>query len=153
MRSTRATTDDYALDPVLDFMRLLWSIEHLLQRRSKWMENELGITGPQRLVLRVVGQFPGLSATELAHIVRLHPSTITGIVQRLVARRLVQRQRDAADARRVRLRLDARAASHLRSSRGTVEKAVSMALGRAGAANVRSARKVLQEIMRALSAR
>ena len=45
-----------ALDPVLDFMRLLWSIEHGLQRLSKRMEAELGITGPQRLVLRVVGQ-------------------------------------------------------------------------------------------------
>ena len=57
------------------------------------MESELGITGPQRLVLRVVGQFPGLSAGELAHIVRLHPSTITGILQRLVARGLLERKR------------------------------------------------------------
>src|SRR5262249_10104350 len=42
----------FALDPVLDFMRLLWSIEHDLQRMSKRMKGELGITGPQRLVLR-----------------------------------------------------------------------------------------------------
>jgi DNA-binding MarR family transcriptional regulator len=75
-------------------MRLLWSIEHGLQRMSKRMENEIGITGPQRLVLRVVGQFPGLSASELAHIIRLHPSTITGVPQRLVARGLLERQRD-----------------------------------------------------------
>ena len=74
------------LDPVLDFLRLLWSIEHGLQRVSKRMEAELGITGPQRLVLRVVGRFPGLSAGELAHIVRLHPITITGILKRLVSR-------------------------------------------------------------------
>jgi MarR family transcriptional regulator, organic hydroperoxide resistance regulator len=39
---------DYELDPVLDFMRLLWSIEHGLQRMSKRMESEIGITGPQR---------------------------------------------------------------------------------------------------------
>lgn len=26
-----------ALDPVLDFMRLLWNIEHGLHGRSKWM--------------------------------------------------------------------------------------------------------------------
>ena len=73
---------EYQLDGVLDFMRLLWSVEHGLQRSSKRMESELGITGPQRLVLRVVGQFPGLSAGDLAHIVRLHPSTITGIRRR-----------------------------------------------------------------------
>src|SRR5689334_23622938 len=54
------SVDVSELDPVLDFMRLLWSIEHGLQRMSKRMENEIGITGPQRLVLRVVGQYPGL---------------------------------------------------------------------------------------------
>src|SRR3954463_8302937 len=124
MRSTRATTDDSALDPVLDFMRLLWSIEHLPQRRSKWMENELGMTGPQRLVLRVVGQFPGLSASELAHIVRLHPSTITGILQRLVSNGWLERRQDPADTRRVQLRLKARATPYTKTTRGTVEHAV-----------------------------
>src|SRR5262249_33545881 len=106
MPTTRADTEmEYELDPILDFMRLLWSIEHGLQRMSKRMEHEIGITGPQRLVLRVVGQFPDLSASELAHIVRLHPSTITGILQRLVARGLLERQRDPDDTRRARLRL------------------------------------------------
>ena len=47
------------------------------------MAQEMGITMPQRLVLRVVGQFPDLSAAgDLAHILRLHPSTITGISAR-----------------------------------------------------------------------
>jgi DNA-binding MarR family transcriptional regulator len=136
----------YALDPVLDFMRLLWSVEHGLQRMSKRMEGELGITGPQRLVLRVVGQFPGLSASELAHIVRLHPSTITGILQRLVAGGLLARTRDPADTRRVRLRLKPRAVAFTRTDRGTVEKAVRRALTDAGQPNVRAARKVLTEV-------
>ena len=58
--------NEYQLDPVLDFMRLLWSVEHGLERMSKRMGNELGITGPQRLVLRIVGQFPDISAGDLA---------------------------------------------------------------------------------------
>src|ERR1019366_2492668 len=117
MPSRDATSDaTYPLGPVLDFMRLLWAIEHGLQRMSKRMEGELGITGPQRLVLRVVGQFPGLPAGELAHIVRLHPSTITGILQRLVARGLLERQRDPSDSRRARLRLKPRAAAYTRTS-------------------------------------
>jgi len=140
----------YTLDPVLDFMRLLWSIEHGLQRMSKRMENDLGITGPQRLVLRVVGRFPGLSAGELAHIVHLHPSTITGILQRLVARGLLDRQRDPGDSRRARLRLNAHALPYTRTSAGTVEKAVTQALKRVGASNVRAARKVLAEVARGL---
>ena len=138
----------FPLDPVLDFLRLLWSIEHGLQRMSKRMESELGITGPQRLVLRVVGQFPGLSAGALAHIVRLHPSTITGILQRLVARGLLERERDPGDGRRARLRLNSRALAYTRNSPGTVEKTVTQALTRVGASDFRAARRVLAEVAR-----
>jgi DNA-binding MarR family transcriptional regulator len=153
MRHHDSTSEPtYPLDPILDFMRLLWSIEHGLQRMSKRMEVELGITGPQRLVLRVVGQFPNLSASELADIVRLHPSTITGILQRLVDRGFLERQRDPSDTRRVRLRLKPSALAHTRVSRGTVEKAVTEALEHVGASNVRAARKVLTEIAQRLNA-
>lgn len=142
----RARAGERSLDPVLDFMRLLWSIEHGLERVSKRMENALGITGPQRLVLRVVGRFPDISASELADLVRLHPSTITGILQRLAARGFLERRRDPADTRRVRLRLNRRAYAHTRTQAGTVEHAVRRALARAGAAKVRAARRVLTEV-------
>jgi MarR family transcriptional regulator, organic hydroperoxide resistance regulator len=141
----------YPLDPVLDFMRLLWSIEHGLQKMSKRMESTLGITGPQRLVLRVVGRFPGLSAGAVAQIVRLHPSTITGILQRLVSRGLLQRERDPSDSRRTQLRLNPRAITYARTSAGTVEKAVSAALDKAGATHVRTARRVLAELAQRLN--
>src|SRR5579862_7719271 len=134
------------LEPTLDFMRLLWSIEHSLQRMSKRMEADLGVTGPQRLVLRVVGRFPGLSAGELADIVRLHPSTITGILQRLVAGGFLERESDPGDSRRARLRLKPRALRYTRVSSGTVERAVTQALTRSGASNVRAARKVLAAV-------
>src|SRR3954447_18118515 len=126
----------FQLDPILDFMRLLWSVEHGLQRMSKRMEGELGITGPQRLVLRVIGQFPELSAGELAHIVQLHPSTITGILQRLAKRGLIERKRDPADSRRARLRLRPPALAFTKVSTSTVERPVTEALDRSGPANV-----------------
>lgn len=64
---TKSGAPDPALDPsVLDVMRLLWSVEHRLQSRSKLMEAELGLTGPQRLVLRIGSRSPGRSAGELA---------------------------------------------------------------------------------------
>jgi DNA-binding MarR family transcriptional regulator len=140
-----------SLDPVLDFMRLLWSIEHGLQRVSKRMEAQIGITGPQRLVLRIVGQFPGLSAGEVAHIVRLHPSTITGILQRLVEKGLLERKRDPGDGRRARLRLKPRARAHTHISRGTVERAVTEVLRKVGPSKIRAARWVLLEIARELN--
>src|SRR4051794_13052530 len=124
MPRSRPPALERQLDPILDFLRLLWSVEHGLQRMSKRMEGELGITGPQRLVLRVIGQFPDLSAGELAHIVRLHPSTITGILQRLAKRGLIERKRDPGDSRRARLHVRPAALVFTKVSADTVEKAV-----------------------------
>jgi DNA-binding MarR family transcriptional regulator len=139
-----------ALEPTLDFMRLLWRIEHGLQSRSKQMASAIGITGPQRLVLRIVDQFPGLSAGGLAHIIRLHPSTITGVVQRLVEKGLLAREGDRADRRRVQLRVRPEAKRFTRLSRTTIESAIAGALARVPAAHVGHTRSVLTAIACAL---
>lgn len=140
------------LDPVLDFMRLLWTVEHGLQRTSKRMESTLGITGPQRLVLRIVNRYPGVSAGELAHIVQLHPSTVTGILQRLVSKGLLVRERDPEDNRRVRLQLRGQAASIVRSGPGTVEAVVTRLLARTPATDLRRVRALLSALADALNA-
>lgn len=151
MRDVRPHTSlSASLDPVLDFMRLLWTIEHGLQSTSKRMENSLGITGPQRLVLRVVSQFPGLSAVDLSDIVRLHPSTLTGVIQRLVDKDLLVRERDPEDGRRMRLRARPAAGRYTRVSPGTVEAAVQQALSSVPPAHVKHARAVLAAVAGAL---
>ena len=138
------------LDPILDFMRLLWSVEHGLQSTSKRMEATLGITGPQRLVLRIVTDRPGLSAGEVARIVHLHPSTITGILQRLVRKGLLRRERDRRDTRRVRLYPRPAAKGFVPASATTVESAVTRALANIPEDRVRHARGVLAAIAKSL---
>ena len=39
------------LDDVLRFMRLIWAVDHELERVSKRMEDRIGLTIPQRLSL------------------------------------------------------------------------------------------------------
>jgi DNA-binding MarR family transcriptional regulator len=151
MPRSEPAAEAYQLDPVLDFMRLLWSVEHGLERMSKRMGSELGITGPQRLVLRIIGRFPGISAGDLAHVVRLHPSTLTGILQRLVMRGLIERRSDPADNRRARLHLKPSAGWLTKSSRLTVEKVVTGALESSGPVSVRGARRVLTELAQRLN--
>lgn len=111
-------------------MRLLWGMAHALDRASKRMSQHIGVTGPQRLVLRVVGLFPGLSAGDLAHILHVHPSTLTGILQRLVAQRLLERTAARTDRRRAELRLTPKGVRINQVSEGTVEAAVKRALRR-----------------------
>lgn len=138
------------LDSTLDFLRLLWNIEHRLQSASKRMGARLGITGPQRLVLKVVAENPGISATEVANIVRLHPSTITGILQRLTKKGLLLRAQDPIDTRRARLRVLPTARRFTRRSNGTVEHAVEQVLTRVPDASVHAARAVLAAIAASL---
>jgi DNA-binding MarR family transcriptional regulator len=148
----RSPGERYPLDSVLDFLRLLWAVEHGLERRSKRMEASVGVTGPQRLVLRIVGRFPGLSAGDLAHILQLHPSTITGILQRLTSRGLIARDPDPEDKRRICLRLKPGARAFAKISQGTIEQAVTRALSRTRASQVRAAREVLSAVADALHA-
>jgi DNA-binding MarR family transcriptional regulator len=72
------------------------------------MARELGLTGPQRLVLRIVGRFPGIPAGELAALLHVHPSTLTGILQRLEKSGWVKRRVHPRDRRRVLLGLTER---------------------------------------------
>jgi MarR family transcriptional regulator, organic hydroperoxide resistance regulator len=115
----------------LQFMRRLWELVHALAVRSKRMGRTLGVTGPQRLVIRVVGQAPGATASEISDFLGLHPSTLTGVLARLERQGLLQRRIDAADRRRVRFRLTPAGRRIDRERKGTVEAAVRRAISRA----------------------
>lgn len=129
------------IGPVLGFMQALWALDHALQSASKRMERSLGVTAPQRLVVRIVGRFPGISAGEVSETLRLHPSTLTGILKRLEQRRLVVRRADPADGRRALLELTAAGREIDRAKNGTVENAVRAALKRLPEASSRAARE------------
>jgi len=131
-------------------MRLLWRIEHGLQSTSKRMESTLGVTGPQRLVLKIVDSHPDLTARDLSRIVRLHPSTLTGILARLEVKGLIGRVRDLDDSRRIRLRVRPAARKFTRRSGGTIESAIQGALRRLPPAKVRASREVLAAVAEAL---
>jgi DNA-binding MarR family transcriptional regulator len=146
-RGDRAPRD---LPDVLQFMQRLWAVSHGLETASRRMTVELGVTGPQRLVLRVVGLFPGLSAGDLATILHVHPSTLTGVLRRLVAHRLLMRVDDPRDRRRAVLRLTPQGLSANAVSRGTVEAAVAGALEGLTSRDRGAARRVLEELARHL---
>ncbi len=106
-REKRDQLEGIDLGGVLSFLQVVWRLDHALQSRSKRMAVGLGVTGPQRFVLRVLSQKPGLSAGELASLLHLHPSTLTGVLRRLEDRGLLSRESDPADARRAVLKITA----------------------------------------------
>ena len=138
------------LPDALQFMRLLWAIVHGLQKRSKRMSSDLGVTGPQRLALRVIGLFPGVSAGTLASILHVHPSTLTGVLRRLAARGMLRRSEHVGDRRRAVLTLTTKGARVNAIRAGTVESAVIEALEAVPAPDRHSAQRVLSRLARSL---
>ena len=124
-------------------MQRLWELVHALAVSSKRMGRTLGVTGPQRLVIRVVGQSPDATAREIADILGLHPSTLTGVLVRLENQRMIQRRVDGADRRRVRFRLTPEGRRIDRERKGTVEAAVRRAMARAEPAMIEATEALL----------
>ncbi len=134
------------LGPVLDFLRALWALDHALQSASKRMETTLGVTGPQRFVIRMIGRFPGISAGEVSELLHVHPSTLTGVLKRLERRGLVVRRSDPADARRALLDLTAKGRRVDANRSGTVEGAARKALEKLPPTAMRQTRVLAEAI-------
>ncbi|HUG55264.1 MAG TPA: MarR family transcriptional regulator, partial [Vicinamibacteria bacterium] len=109
-------------------MRLLWALNHGYDSASKRMARTIGVTGPQRLVVRMIGCFPGISAGELAALLHSHPSTLTGVLRRLEVRRLITRASDPRDGRRAQFGLTTGGRRIDRIRTGTIEAAIRGAL-------------------------
>jgi DNA-binding MarR family transcriptional regulator len=148
---TERDANPAALGTALDFMRLLWSVDHGLDRRSKRMESELGVTGMQRMCIRLIGRFPEVSAGRLAELLHVHPSTLTGVLKRLTDRGFVARDKDPKDARRSKLVLMAEGERIDSTHAGTVEAAVRRALARIPPETIDSARTVLSAVAEELA--
>ena len=131
------------LSEELEFLRLLWAVAHRLSSTAKVMEASLGVTGLQRLVLRLVGQFPGITATRLARILHVNSSTLTGVLKRLEQRGYVERQEDPRDARRALLSLTEVGRALDVSAEGTVEAAVQRLLLSVPEEHLSAARELL----------
>jgi DNA-binding MarR family transcriptional regulator len=151
--SSKAAGESSSLGPVLDFLRLLWAVDHGLTSISKHMRRRMGVTGQQRLVVKLVGRRPGISAGALAEILHLHPSTLTGVLRRLVERGALERRQDPADTRRALFRLTpkGRGIDTIRS--GTVEARVRVALASLPQEDIAVASRVLARLAHALAPR
>ena len=138
------------LGKTLSFMKQLWALSHALDARSKRMQRELGVTGLQRMVVRMVGRDPGIGAGELASVLHVHPSTLTGVLARLEERGFLARSVDAIDARRIRLGLTPRGREIDQDHPGTVEAALRRALARCSPEVVEATREAIGTIIEEL---
>jgi MarR family transcriptional regulator, organic hydroperoxide resistance regulator len=147
-RTTRppSTTPATEPDPVLEFLRLMWAVDHELHRVSKAMIGRLGLTAPQRLAVRFVGRQPSLTPGQLAELLHLDPGTVSGIVKRLESSGLVTRVRSGGDTRRMHLTLTSKGQTVNRRTRGTVEAAARRTLDEVSNADLAAASRLLRRL-------
>lgn len=134
------------LPSTMAFMQLLWTVDHGLRSLSKQMHTRLGLTGPQRLVLRLVGRFKQVAPSELSDLLHLDRGTMTGIVERLVERGLLVRVKDSQDRRSYSLRLSREGRRMDRETSGTVEACVRKTLAALPPAKIAAAKAVLRTL-------
>jgi DNA-binding MarR family transcriptional regulator len=138
-------------DPTLLFLRTVWALDHGLQSHSKRMKAQKGVTGPQRLVLRMLELGPGTPPSELARALCFHKSTVSVILRSLEHARLVDRSPNATDGRAVVLTLTPKGRRVVQQRSGTVEAAFRETLEKLPPRDVKIAQRVLDALSGALA--
>lgn len=136
-------TEEFPLDKAVGFMRAIWALNHALERTSMRMERTLGVTAQQRMLLRVVGKFPGITSGKLAQVLNVDAATVSIAIKRLELRALLERRRDRRDARRVALGLTEAGHQLTLAHPGTVERAVERLISSTSADEMAAVSRVL----------
>lgn len=127
-------------------MRTLWALDHALATRHRQIALRYGVTGSQRLVVRIVGQKPGVSAGQVARVLHVHPSTLTPTLQSLVQQGLLRRAPDPRDRRRSVLWLTRRGQRVDAAAAQLIDKAVRATLAQLPGTDLFAARRVLHAV-------
>jgi len=93
------------LDDIAAVVQAFRRITKSIHEFSKAVDREFGITGPQLWAMMTIEELETCSAGDLAERLFVHPSTITGVIQRLEEKRLIDRSRRPDDRRAVMLSL------------------------------------------------
>ena len=92
-----------------------------VRQHFREIEQTCGVTGSQLWILQEVSKAPGIGVSELSERLSIHQSTGSQLVEKLVSRNLVIKERSKEDQRRVGLCLTTEALSLLKNAPGPAE--------------------------------
>jgi DNA-binding MarR family transcriptional regulator len=107
-RRSRRIKGPQKADDAAEVVNSLRRLFKAIHEYSKATQRKVGLSSPQLWALTLLEREPGLSLGELAERMFAHPSTVSGVVDRLGARGAVVRVVDPIDRRGIRLSLTAR---------------------------------------------
>lgn len=142
-----------SLTPVLDFLRVLWQLNHRLEVASVEMLRTRGVTGQQRMLLRVVQHLQPVSAGVVANALHVHAGTLSASLRRLEERGLLVREKRDSDARRVSISLTPAGIEVANQLGGTIEEAVATVLQSTSTETTEAVLALLRELSAQMPAR
>jgi len=89
-----------------------------VRQQFREIEKTCGVTGSQMWILQEVSNTPGIGVSELAERLSIHQSTVSQLIEKLVARGLINKERSKEDQRRVGLQVTAEASELLKNAPG-----------------------------------
>ena len=92
------------------------------------VEQTCGVSGSQLWVMQELAKTSGIGVSELAERLSIHQSTCSQLVEKLVARKLIDKERSKEDQRRVGLRLTETAVNLIKTAPGPSEGVLPEAL-------------------------
>lgn len=92
-----------------------------VRQQFREIEQTCGVTGSQLWILQEVAKTPDIGISELADRLSIHQSTGSQLVEKLVGRNLIIKERCKEDQRRVGLRVTAEASKLLTNAPGPAE--------------------------------
>jgi len=107
----------------------IYAAGHAFNRVYKPLLGRFGLTYPQYLVMLVLWERDGLSVKEIGERLFLDSGTLTPLLKRLEAARLVKRTRSAADERQVLVALTTQGTGLREKAKGIIPPAVLAATG------------------------
>ena len=123
------------------------------RRLTKGMAREVGLTGPQLTVLKLLETFQDLSLSSLSERIRAQNSTVTGIIDRMEREGLVCRERSKSDRRVVHIKLTDKGAKLAREIRVEPLEIFRSALTSLTGADLKDLLRILMKLQKRVLAR
>lgn len=120
---------------------------------SQQMSRRFGLTGPQSEVLRNLVHWGPLSSAELSRMSRVSPSNVTGIIDRLEKKGLVERVRQKGDRRIALINLTEAGRELGKSVPDPIEKRIITELAHMEPQNVRTLAVAINQLLALLEIR
>lgn len=117
------------------------------------VEKTCGVSGSQLWIMQEITNTAGIGVSELAERLSIHQSTCSQLVEKLVARKLIIKERSREDQRRVGLRLSDTAAKLIKNAPGPAEGVLPEALGALSTEAMQALDLALEKVIKQLQYR